>query len=276
MSQPFTGLFILSIISCGWFVLTYDKKTEELPQLFFVFPMKRWLKMIVDLLLILSTFGLLFLSVARFPKGPNEVILNEEEGNGTMKFLRYGYTFQRINTTLECNLKKPNKWICGGYDLKRAQSHHKLSSDDLHIVYIGKELKNQDEGKIKLFLLSSKNIKKTLNKAVCVTCLSESRRCHKIEQDFQSCEQFCTDYPANNEIITHIKIRGYKWLVPVEDLESISHPYKIGDKVETQTSCSKPKKTSITCLGNNQWKVPPCEGKAAIRKVLLSILITKH
>ena len=122
MSQPFTGLFILSIISCGWFALTYDKKTEELPQLFSVFPMKRWLKVIVDLLMILSTFGLLFLSVARFPKGPNEVILNEEEGNGTMKFLRYGYTFQRMNTTLQCNLKPPNKWECGGYDLKSAES----------------------------------------------------------------------------------------------------------------------------------------------------------
>ena len=265
MSQPFTGLFILSILSCGWFALTYDKNNEELPQLFFVFPMKRWLKMIVDLLMILSTFGLLFMSVAKFPKGPNEVILSEEEGNGNMIFLRYGYTFQGINTTLQCTLNTPNKWDCGGYDVKSAQSHHNLSSDDLHIVYIGKELKKQDERKIELFPLLSKQLEKKLKKARCVTCLSESRHCHKIEQDFHSCEKFCTKYPTDSGIITHIKTREYKQLVPVEDLESISHPYKIGVKVTTQTNCSKPINPKIECLGNNQWKIPSCKGRMTLK-----------
>ena len=156
--------------------------------------MNRWLKIIRNFLILLSTIALFCISVARFPQYPNEVILSEEEGNGNLILLRYGWTYQRINTTLQCNLKTPNKWDWGGYDLKSAQSHHNLSFDDLYIiVYIEKELKKQDEMKIKLFPLSRKKLERKLHNADCVTCLSESRRCHKIEQDFQFCENFCTE-----------------------------------------------------------------------------------
>ena len=101
MSRPFTGLFILSTISCGWFALTYDTHTLEIPRLSVVLQVNRWIKMIGDLLIILSTLGLLIVSVTRFPSGPNAVVLSEKRGTGLV--LRYGYTYQNINATLQCS-----------------------------------------------------------------------------------------------------------------------------------------------------------------------------
>ena len=48
-------------------------------------------------------------------------------------------------------------------------------------------------------------------------------------------------------------------------VESIRHPYKIGDQVNTQTNCSKPRNPSIICLGNNQWKIPACKDKTTLK-----------
>ena len=122
----------------------------------------------------------------------------------------------------------------------------------------------QDEMKIKLFPLSRKKLERKLHNADCVTCLSESRRCIKIEQDFQ--------FPADGGIITHIKTLGNKKLVPLEDSESIRHLYKIGDQVITQTNCSKPRNPSIICLGNNQWEIPPCKGKTTLKMLSYQLL----
>ena len=249
MSRTFTGLFILSTISCGWFALTYDKPTQGL---------RSGLKMIGDVIIIFSTLGLLIGSVAQLPSGPNAVVLTEERGTGL--YLRYGYTYQNISSTLQCNLGNQSKWLCGQYELKNAQNHHNLITEDSHIVYLGNELSLQDKGKvIKLFPLQSKELETELGESECVTCVSQSSQCKKIERNFDSCENFCTTYPTNKKLIKKVKI-DQKYIA-IEDLQedTISSPYTVGESVEIQSVCTHLRNSFITCLGNNEWKIPGCK-----------------
>ena len=270
MSTTFTGLFILSIISCVWFLMTYDNhNTIVLPQPLasclklntHYFHHKRWLKMIGDILIIVSTLGLIIVSLARFPKGPNEVVLCEEKENRV--FLRDGFTYEDINTTLQCNLGTNNTWLCGNYELKSDQNHHTLSNDDNHIAYLGDQLSMQKYGiKIRLFPRPSKELEALLQNSECVSCVSNTRKCRKIVQNLPVCDNFCTTYPKESKIITKVKTRNIKSFTPLENLENaIRPPYMIGDSVQVQiqSDCVDSNNSFITCQGNNHWELPVCE-----------------
>ena len=259
MSRTFTGLFILSTISCGWFALTYDKQTVELPGLSVVLSLNRWIKMIVDLLIILCTLGLLIGNVAKFPSGPNAVVLTEERGSGV--YLRYGYTYQNINTTLQCTHGNLSNWVCGGYELRNGQNHHHLSTEDSFIIYLGDKLKMQDQDmKLMLFSLQSEELETKLTKSVCATCMSQSTQCKKIEQNFQTCETLCTTFPAESRRIKKIKIdKRFEDFVSKQDLQH--SPYKIDESLEIQSVCEQLHNPVIKCLGNNKWEIPDCKGK---------------
>ena len=145
--------------------------------------------------------------------------------------------------------------------MRNGQNHHNLSTEDSFIIYLGDKLKMQDQDmKLMLFSLQSEELETKLKKSVCATCMSKSTQCKKIEQNFQTCENLCTTFPAESRSIKKIKIdKRFEDFVSKKDLKH--SPYKIDESLEIQSVCEQLHNPVIKCLGNNKWEIPDCKGK---------------
>ena len=197
----------------------------------------------------------------RFPKGPNEVVIYKT--NATGSYLRYAYTYSDGLTTRKCEMN--TTWVCGNRNLTKTNNHQEISKDASDIFYIGERLGTEDLGaEIQLFPLPSEELHATLQRDPCVTCVSLSRKCQRIQKGYRKCENHCTTFPIENENIKEIEIRGSKAFLPRSKIEEKIRPpyYGIGDSVKIRSVCDSGTSSNMTCLGNNKWNITGrCTGK---------------
>ena len=287
-----TGLFFISIISCIWFYLTFNKSNEITVQIrSHMIKIPKWLKIIGDITILIFTLGLLLLSVFSIPKGPSAVIFTLETGTGAVN-ITHGYTYQQIPDNQECHMDMDmgSRWTCGVSSLRKVENHHNLSNTDEEIVYIGDILPDLTTNRTRLYVyrLESPDLVHTLKSGQCVNCLPpDSLRCKKIEANQIKCKNICSKYPVHNAAITKIKPRNLKMFSHPNELQTeIRPPYSTGDSVKIEMNCYKSLgnniddkfveyygedkykyfQTSMICQGNNVWETPKCdrEGKGYI------------
>ena len=174
-------LFILSLLACAWFHLTYNKAIA----------LKPWLKQVGDVCLILFSLAGLA-GVFTMPAGPNRVFLLAEDGQGRVEMLE-GYTYTETGNTKSCENMK-----CGQFNLSHVEHYNLNNKDSESVISFGlgseefvKSTENERSTNPLQLFSDEEALSNYLNSAnsgiVCVECVTSRARCKIFKQECKNC-----------------------------------------------------------------------------------------
>ena len=190
-----TGLFSISVVSCFWYHISFNKETNEKSEIELTKNIRIpiLLKKLCDGLILLSTLGLFLFAFFTFPTGPNAVVFTLKSDQGLCD-ITHGYTYETISKGEDCHMNPSNLVTCGKASLVNVESHQNLSKTRQEMVYFGELLTvtNWNKTTLRVFNRESKDLDTYLKNSVCIRCMSPSPRCHQIERHYRKCKNICT------------------------------------------------------------------------------------